>query len=85
MKPLRIAHLSDIHFGHFWGEKKAQKLADMIAEESVDAVVITGDMFDGRARLIADVVKPFTALNVPVYFSEGNHDGYSLVEQCRRR
>ncbi len=76
-QPLRIAHLSDTHFGHFWGEGKAQRLADMVARENVDLVVITGDMFDGRVRLNADVIKPFTSLGVPVYFAEGNHDGYS--------
>lgn len=77
VEPLRIAHISDTHFGHFWGEKKANRLADLVKNEDVDAVVITGDMFDGRVRLNSDVVKPFTKLGVPVYFSEGNHDGYS--------
>ncbi|MFI3262242.1 MAG: metallophosphoesterase [Rikenellaceae bacterium] len=77
VEPLRIAHVSDTHFGHFWGATKANKLAELIAKESVDAVVITGDMFDGRVRLSADVIKPFVELGVPVYFSEGNHDGYS--------
>ncbi|MFR9559271.1 MAG: metallophosphoesterase, partial [Rikenellaceae bacterium] len=76
-QPLRIAHVSDTHFGHFWGERKAKELAKLIAGEDVDAVVITGDMFDGRVRLSSDVVRPFTELGVPVYFSEGNHDGYS--------
>ncbi|MFR9524535.1 MAG: metallophosphoesterase [Rikenellaceae bacterium] len=74
---LRIAHVSDTHYGHFWGERKAKELAKLIAGEDVDAVVITGDMFDGRVRLSADVVRPFSELGVPVYFSEGNHDGYS--------
>ncbi|MFI3298984.1 MAG: metallophosphoesterase [Rikenellaceae bacterium] len=76
-EPLRIAHVSDTHFGHFWGESKAERLAELIAKENVDAVVITGDMFDGRVRLNADVITPFVELGVPVYFSEGNHDGYS--------
>ncbi len=76
-EPLRIAHLSDTHFGHFWGEGKAKDLAELIAKEDVDAIVITGDMFDGRTRLNADVIRPFSSLGVPVYFSEGNHDGYS--------
>ncbi|MFI3239025.1 MAG: metallophosphoesterase [Bacteroidales bacterium] len=77
VEPMRIAHLSDTHFGHFWGEKSAAKLANLIKKESVDAVVITGDMFDGRVRFNNDIVKPFLDLNIPIYFSEGNHDGYS--------
>ncbi|MFI3333416.1 MAG: metallophosphoesterase [Rikenellaceae bacterium] len=83
-EPLRIAHLSDTHFGHFWGERKAQRLADMVRAEKVDLVVITGDMFDGRVRLSADVVRPFAELGVPVYFSEGNHDGYSGARDIKR-
>ncbi|MFR9600472.1 MAG: metallophosphoesterase, partial [Rikenellaceae bacterium] len=71
VEPLRIAHVSDTHYGHFWGERKAKELAKLIAGEDVDAVVITGDMFDGRVRLSSDVVRPFTELGVPVYFSEG--------------
>ncbi len=83
-QPLRIAHLSDTHFGHFWGERKAQKLANMVASEDVDLVVITGDMFDGRVRLTSEVVRPFAELGVPVYFSEGNHDGYSGARDIKR-
>ncbi|MFI3322402.1 MAG: metallophosphoesterase [Rikenellaceae bacterium] len=76
-QPLRIAHISDTHFGHFWGERKARKLAGLVEQEGVDALVITGDMFDGRVRLNNDVITPFSKLGLPVYFSEGNHDGYS--------
>ncbi len=76
-EPLRIAHLSDTHFGHFWGENRAQHIVDLVMKEDVDAIVITGDMFDGRVRLNSDVLKPFQQLRVPIYFSEGNHDGYS--------
>ncbi|MFR9543638.1 MAG: metallophosphoesterase, partial [Rikenellaceae bacterium] len=84
VEPLRIAHVSDTHYGHFWGERKAKELAKLIAGEDVDAVVITGDMFDGRVRLSSDVVRPFTELGVPIYFSEGNHDGYSGSRGIKR-
>lgn len=83
-KPMRIAHISDTHFGHYWGERKARELVDMVKKASVDAVVITGDMFDGRIRLNNDVIKPFTELDVPIYFSEGNHDSYSGSQDIKR-
>lgn len=76
-QPLRIAHITDIHIGHFWGEKTVDKLVNSVLSEEVDAVVITGDMFDGRVRLNTEVIEPFNRLNVPIYFVEGNHDGYS--------
>lgn len=84
VEPMRIAHLSDTHFGHFWGESTAEKLAELVKRENVDALLITGDMFDGRVRLNADVIKPFTELGVPVYFAEGNHDGYSGSDDIKR-
>lgn len=76
-KPMRIAHISDTHFGHYWSVKKAKELANIVKYERVDAVVITGDMFDGRIRLSDDIIKPFTEIDAPIYFSEGNHDSYS--------
>ncbi len=77
VQPLKLAQLSDIHIGHFWGERTVNKLVAMIEEENVDAVVITGDMFDGRVRLKPEVLEPFKRLNIPIFFVEGNHDGYS--------
>ncbi len=77
VEPIKLAQLSDIHIGHFWGEKTVNKLVKIVEKESVDAVVITGDMFDGRVRLNEEVLKPFKRLNMPIYFVEGNHDGYS--------
>ncbi len=76
-EPMKIAQLSDIHIGHFWGKKTVDKLVRIVEKESVDAVVITGDMFDGRVRLNEEVLEPFKRLDMPIYFIEGNHDGYS--------
>ncbi len=77
VEPVRIAQISDTHFGHFWGKRAAQKVVDIVKSNNVDFAVITGDMFDGRVRLTEEVLQPFKELNVPIYFVEGNHDGYS--------
>ncbi len=84
VEPLRIAQLSDIHIGHFWGAKTVDKLVRLVENEDIDAVVITGDMFDGRVRLREDVLTPFKRLSVPIYFIEGNHDGYSGSPEIKR-
>ncbi len=76
-RPVRIAQLSDIHLGHFWGERTVEKLVRIVEKEDVDVVVITGDLFDGRVRLNEEVLTPFKRLTVPIYFVEGNHDMYS--------
>ncbi len=85
LQPLKIAQLSDIHIGHFWGRETVEELVDIVEKEGdVDAVVITGDMFDGRVRLKAEVLEPFGRLSMPIYFIEGNHDGYSGAAEIKK-
>ncbi len=76
-QPVRLAQLSDIHIGHVWGEKTVDRLVKIVEKADVDGVVITGDMFDGRVRLKEEVLAPFKRLKMPIFFIEGNHDGYS--------
>ncbi len=83
-KPMRIAQLSDIHLGHYWGKRTLNRIVNQVVAENVDAVVITGDMFDGRVRINQDVLSPFQKITVPIYFVEGNHDGYSGVSDIKR-
>ncbi len=75
--PVRLAHLSDIHIGYYWSDKTISRLVDLVEKEEVDAVVITGDLFDGCVRLSNEVLTPFNRLTMPIYFVEGNHDAYS--------
>ena len=80
---VRIMHLSDIHLGHFRGKAYLQKLVDMTMAENPDIVVITGDLFDGRVHLKQETLDPLRQFSVPVLFVEGNHDGYSGVEEIK--
>lgn len=81
---VRIMHLSDIHLGHFRGKAYLQKLVDMTMAQDPDLVVITGDLFDGRVQLKQETLDPLRQLTVPVLFVEGNHDGYSGVEEIKK-
>lgn len=80
---IRAAHLSDIHIGHFWGPKTLQKIVDKTNLQKPDVVFITGDLFDGKIRLSSKNLEPLTKLDAPVYFVEGNHDGYSGVVEIK--
>ncbi len=82
-QPLRIAHVTDIHLGHYWGEGALARMAYLIEREGVDAVVITGDMFDGRANLNPKALEPLRRITAPIYFVEGNHDGYTGVYEIK--
>jgi len=54
-KELKVAHLSDIHIGHFRGRKFLRRVVDLTNMQKPDLVVITGDFFDGRINLNTDV------------------------------
>jgi len=80
---IRAMHLSDIHIGHFRGEKFLRKIVDKTNKENVDVVFITGDLFDGRINLTKEDLAPLTQLNAPVYFVDGNHDNYTGVDTIK--
>ncbi|MFV0590983.1 MAG: metallophosphoesterase [Draconibacterium sp.] len=84
-KEVSMMHLSDIHIGHFWGPKTLQKIVDKTNEQNPDVVFITGDLFDGRIRLNTASIEPLKKLNVPVFFVEGNHDGYSGAKEVKEK
>lgn len=83
-KSIRAMHLSDIHIGHFRGNNFLKKLVATTNREKVDVIFITGDLFDGKINLTKEELLPFTQLNAPVYFVEGNHDRYTGVETIKQ-
>ena len=79
-KELKVAHLSDIHIGHFRGRKFLRRVVDLTNMQKPDLVVITGDFFDGRINLNTDVTNSLKSLKSPAFFVNGNHDVYSGLE-----
>ena len=82
-KEIKAALLTDIHIGHFWGVKTLQKVVDITNAQKPDVIFIAGDLFDGKIRLNKQSLEPLTKLNAPVYFVEGNHDGYSGAKEIK--
>ena len=80
---LRAMHLSDIHLGHFRGAGFLQSIVKLTNAQKVDMVLITGDLYDGKIRFCDTCLNPLRELNAPVYFVEGNHDGYSGVHRVK--
>ena len=81
--PLRLFHLSDIHFG--LEDRRALAWAEQcIAGERPDAVAITGDLtMRARSREFSAACDWILGLNVPVTVEVGNHDlpYFNLVER----
>ncbi|WP_062135071.1 exonuclease SbcCD subunit D [Demequina aestuarii] len=86
---MRLLHTSDWHIGrtfhgHSTDEHLAQVLsaiADAVAEHSVDAVIVAGDIFDsstpksGAFTLLADALLAIRDHGAQVVLTSGNHDG----------
>lgn len=82
-KPIKAAHLTDTHIGHFRGANNLQKLVDKINSEKVDVVFFTGDLMDSKIQLKPESLAPLKNLVSPVYFVEGNHDVYTGTDPIK--
>lgn len=82
-KPISIMHLSDIHLGHYRGKNFLQKIVDKTNMQKPELVLITGDLFDGKAGIYEEVLSSLKQVMAPVFFVEGNHDGYSGVKKIK--
>lgn len=71
---MRIAHLSDLHFGKH-DEKLAEGLAAEIASQSPDLVVVSGDFTQRGNAAEFEAARAFLqALELPFFAVPGNHD-----------
>jgi len=76
-RPLKIAHLTDLHSKKFG--KGQQKLIGMVMSYGPDLIAVTGDMVNGRESTQKDLdesVELLSALNdyAPVVYVSGNHE-----------
>ena len=71
---MRMAHLSDLHFGHH-DEAVAAALAPELNKQQLDLVVISGDFTQNGEKDEFEVARSFIdTLNAPVFAVPGNHD-----------
>lgn len=83
--PLRIAQLSDLHFGRLVGEKTVATWVDATLVEQPDLILITGDIIDWSVKDTAPLIKQLSRLEAKhgVYGVWGNHD-YDLGRAFKR-
>ena len=82
---LKIAHISDIHYGQTTSKKQLQQLVKQVNEYEPDIIVITGDLLDRDIIYsnqdiydIQECLKGFNA-NLGKYIIMGNHDNTQEV------
>lgn len=75
--PLKVALVSDMHYGLFSSPGQMQRLVDRLNTLEVQAVLVAGDWTyePGRHEDLALLLAPFRQLRHPVYSVPGNHDG----------
>lgn len=78
---LRIAYASDIHYGAFLGDARADALADTLNALQADIVLLGGDYGDSSAQALAFFarMKPLRA-RLGVYGVVGNHDCFGAAD-----
>lgn len=82
----KLVQISDVHVGPLLRKDWVGGVVARIAELMPDAVAITGDLVDGSVAELREHVAPLGELRPPrgIYFSSGNHDHYSGIEQWTR-
>lgn len=85
---MKLLHISDLHIGKrldnisFIDDQLyiLNQIFGIVKENSIDAILIAGDIYDKSipsieaTKLLNDVLKMFSRLNVPIYIVGGNHD-----------
>ena len=73
---IKIAQLTDFHYGEFVKEKDLEKWIDACIAEKPDLVLITGDFIDSSTTEFDGIIRQLKRLSTPlgVYGVWGNHD-----------
>lgn len=81
---LKVAQISDVHFGMINGQEKLNKIVKMVNNLSPDIVVITGDLVDESIAHMEEMARPLSQLHAPwgVWAVTGNHEFYAGVDRA---
>ncbi|TMB08108.1 MAG: metallophosphoesterase [Deltaproteobacteria bacterium] len=84
---LRVVQISDLHIGPLLRKEWVEGVVTRVRALKPDLVAITGDLVDGTVDELREHVAPLARLaEAPrgVYFSTGNHEYYSGVDDWLR-
>jgi predicted MPP superfamily phosphohydrolase len=78
-----IVHLSDLHIGTINDSLYLGKIIKKVNNANPDAVLITGDVFDGSGPIHPETLLPFESIHAKTFFSIGNHEVYEGLDNVR--
>lgn len=94
---MRFAHLADLHIGKKFNELSLiedqkhilSEIIEIISEENLDAVLISGDVYDKAQSqsfavdMLSDFLAELSKLNVHILMIAGNHDAPSRLAYAK--
>ncbi len=82
----RILHLSDVHLGTLFSQRRMAAMLERVTAVGADAVVITGDLVDADPGAVERFLPRLKTIRAPagVYAVLGNHEYYAGRVQSRR-
>jgi predicted MPP superfamily phosphohydrolase len=83
-KDMTVVQISDVHIGAVNGQEYLNKIVDEINEINPDAIILTGDLFDGSAKLDNEMISPLNNLKAKTFFVTGNHETYEGIENVEK-
>jgi uncharacterized protein len=79
-RPVTLLHITDLHFGMFFGPNELLNLVELLNSLEADALCITGDVFHS-ARIVVEqatpILKRLRARPLRNWAVLGNHDFYA--------
>ena len=78
-----LVQLSDVHLGTIRGERYARDLVGRVNDLEPDAILVTGDLFDGMGGDLGELAEILDGLEAKrgVFFVTGNHEGYLGLDE----
>ncbi len=81
---VRVAQISDIHFGLIVRHRVARRIAEVLRRENPDLIVSTGDLVDAQINHLEGLAEILAQLSPPrgKYAVTGNHEFYAGLGQA---
>ncbi len=74
-----VALVTDLHLGHLHGPEFLRRITARLASLRPEAVLISGDLFDGTTARLDWLVAPWKKFSAPkgIFYVTGNHDEFA--------
>lgn len=77
----KIVQLSDLHLGAVYRPFWTKMIVKRVNSLEPDFIIISGDLFDGSDRHLAEFIHALAGFKAPTIFVPGNHDSYIFGEE----